>query len=357
MMLDLERIRAARLGPILDGNSGIYQIQGTKDGRDGHPSDRLTVADTLVAQAADALGGYRSDLATNRITLEGQLAIAEKNQQNALNTLAQLRGAKSQALNELNQEHQNRTGGLKKRHAEAEQRYQLVVAQVQGRPLRAGNPYIYLALMGLIAFVEWPINRFAFEAYFQEAPAIASVIALAVGTMMAAVAHFVGTISRRMEYGTASREKRIRYLVPLVGLLCFTFFVIYVIALARHEFVKLLTAQDVSAKSLFEGKLATAVTEGFFSPSFGPQDWGLLVINLLVFLVAIGISYASHDPHPDYARAHRERNRLMHQEERSEAKFARKFRENHSSRNDLATPPEVFERRRFSDHSTKSRRR
>ena len=329
MAVEIEKFKTMRLGELLSGDHRLYEIRGNKDGKVGLPRDRLTITDDLVTQGATALSAYQSDLEKEKINIEGRLSTAQKAQEEAMANQDQTRAKKARELDDLNRAHENKIRGLDNRYREVERQYQNVCAEVQGRPLRAGHPYIYFAIMCFIALVEWPINRLAFEAAFQEALAIASMIALAVGIALAFIAHSVGAIARRMEYVKNSRRKLFRHIFPLVGLLIFTFFVIYVIALARHEFVKLISEQNVSAVALFQqqGKLATAVSEGFFAPQFGPSDWGLLVINLLVFLVASSISFASHDPHPDYAKTYRQRNRLMRRLERMRGKFAQKFAE------------------------------
>ena len=54
---------------------------------------------------------------------------------------------------------------------EAEKALRAVRAQVNGRPLRRGLVHVYLPLMAALALVEVPVNRLAFELFFQEQPA------------------------------------------------------------------------------------------------------------------------------------------------------------------------------------------
>ncbi len=324
-MLDLEKVKTAKLGHILSTDNRVYEIKGTRDGKAGQPTDRLTVMEDLIAQAATALHGYKQDLETALISLRSKLATAQKDQDEAMASLRQHQTGKATALDELNKSQSGKNASLQNGLKEAQDSYNRVLAAVGGRPMRGGNPHIYFVLMALVAIVEWPINRLAFEAAFQEAPAIASIIAFAVGVAIAIIAHFVGTLSRRIEHYGKTFQKRFVILTTIVVLVAFTFFVVYVIALARHEFVKLLAVQNTSAASLFSGDIVGAVTEGFFTPLFTPSDWGLLVINLLVFTVAVAISIAAHDPHPDYAVTHRNRKKAQAAVEKQNATFERLF--------------------------------
>lgn len=324
-MLDLEKAKMARLGHILSTDNRAYEIQGTRDGKAGQPTDRLTVLENLVTQAATALHKYKEDLEAELISLNSNLATAQKRQDEALASLRQHQSAKAAALDELNKSQSGRGLSLEGALKESQDAHNKVLAAVNGRPMRGGNPYIYFVLMALIAIVEWPINRLAFEAAFQEAPAVASLIAFAVGVAIAVIAHFVGTLSRRIEHYGKTFQKRAIFVTTIIILVAFTFFVVYVVALARHEFVKLLAVQNTSATSLFRDQIVGAVTEGFFTPVFTPSDWGLLVINLLVFTVAVAISFAAHDPHPDYAVVHRNRKKAQSALERHKAAFERSF--------------------------------
>ncbi len=66
-----------------------------------------------------------------------------------------------------------------------------------GRPLRIHLRYVYYFIMAGVALVELPINRFAFELYFSETPALSAMIALGIGLGLMLLAHFGGTWIKR----------------------------------------------------------------------------------------------------------------------------------------------------------------
>ena len=77
------------------------------------------------------------------------------------------------------------------------------------RPAAAAQPgRVYLPLMVALALVEVPVNRLAFELFFQEQPAVSLALAVVVGAVLMFFAHMVGTLVRRMEHAVADWRSR-----------------------------------------------------------------------------------------------------------------------------------------------------
>ena len=66
------------------------------------------------------------------------------------------------------------------------------------RPLRVSLKYSYWAILLLALLVEAPINRLAFELFFQETALVSWGLAILVGCLLLAFAHFAGLSARRI---------------------------------------------------------------------------------------------------------------------------------------------------------------
>jgi hypothetical protein len=182
-------------------------------------------------------------------------------------------------------------------------------------------------MMACIAIVEWPVNRLAFAAFFQESPEFASLLAFFVGVALAFLAHFIGLLAKRVGYRDFQRSRRIRYWSGIIFCLLFALLVIYTVTLARHAFLILLTEANVSAVDLFRGAVQEKIAESFFSPRFAIGDYALLVVNMLVLTIAIAFSFSHHDEHPDYASALTSRDRAIRAFDKAKREYDRHYAE------------------------------
>ncbi len=198
---------------------------------------------------------------------------------------------------------------------EAEKAHRAVRSEVGGRPLRRSFVRVYLPLLAALAVVEVPVNRLAFELFFQEQPAYSLALALAVGSVLMFFAHVVGTLIRRSEtpQRTAIQLRRgaaIVFLLTVVGGL------IYFLAKMRQSFVRLLESEQGSLqdqiRQLTEGGVASTLTS-VASVDLGTAGWALLLINLALFSLGVAAAFFRHDPHPDYETAWREQKRARSQ--------------------------------------------
>ena len=158
-------------------------------------------------------------------------------------------------------------------------------------------------IMAVLAVLEIPVNRLAFEFFFEETPLLSFALAAGVGAILLLIAHFIGLLARRLPaeksfWGTAFSS------LVIAVLLAFAITMIYVVALVRQHFVDFL--QQEQAFSLSEllksgqiGKIAATLA----NVSLGPAGYTLLLLNLMIFSLGMLFAFFRHDPNPDYERA------------------------------------------------------
>ena len=200
---------------------------------------------------------------------------------------------------------------------QAERDHRNVRAAVGGRLLRRQLVGTYWAVLLLLAVAEVPINRLAFELFFQEQPLFSLILAGAVGIALMFLAHLTGLLVRREPQPPL--WKQLRHVAGIVLILLVTATLVYALASMRQLYVQMLQNEGGSlqqqVESILRGNAATAVSQ-VASTRLGPAGYTLMVLNITLFAVGAAASFLRHDPHPDYEAA-------WHGERRSRAKLMR----------------------------------
>ena len=191
------------------------------------------------------------------------------------------------------------------RHASARQRAEQTEEQRHriesdlGRGLQTKMERIYPVVFLLVALLEVPINRYAFEYFFEETPVLALGLALGFGFAFAAFAHWTGSLLKHAA-GEKLWKKRVGDYVATVGILTVTGTAIYFLALMRERYIQF---QEQSARGLGEFLAEDGLRETaaeLLSTELTEAGWTLLLLNLIVFIVGTFCAYQRHDPHPYY---------------------------------------------------------
>lgn len=209
---------------------------------------------------------------------------------------------------------------------EAEKTHRAVRAEVNGRPLRRSLVGFYLPVMILLALVEVPVNRLAFELFFQEQPAVSLALAFVVGAVLVFFAHMVGTLVRRMDAPSRislqiKRGVGIALFVGLTGVL------MYLLAGMRQLYVRLLESeQGNSLSSMVQGLTGGGAAQTIAKVAgeqLGTAGWTLLVLNVVIFVFGATAAFLRHDPHPDYEAAWRQQERARRRMTRLRGRYDR----------------------------------
>jgi hypothetical protein len=341
----LQQIANASLSGYLRYSTGdrrADEATGRRHGAAGEPkpNDRECLYYTgLVGQAKAALAAYerdRAELVQAKDREADQLAReSDENYQKRKAAVLEERASAIAALDKTIGPRSSRMQAAAEQQAEARARSAQIEADL-GRPLRTSMVPVYPFVLLVIAIAEIPINRLAFELFFQEAPVVSLFLSFAVGLLLAFFAHQAGLWLRQAtSYKTLGGK--LGHLAGVVLILAIALPLIYFIAAMRQHYLALIEAEaanDFGAllRQGLEGGLGSA--REVLSVELGGPGWTLLILNLALLVVGAIISFVRHDPHPDYEaavtraeRAQRRLNRLRSAYERQEAKLSRQYDE------------------------------
>lgn len=305
--------------------------------------------DGLLGRAKAALLALQSELSVHARDLRRQLEdLARERDDHIAQRMTDLREQRQRALQALDAA----KGPMSARFIraglageEAERAHRTIRAEVNGRPLRRGLVGVYLLLMIGLALVEMPVNRLAFELFFQEQPAVSLALAGVVGAVLIFFAHMVGTLLRRME--TPSRPlQQVRRGLGILLFAALAGVMMYLLAGMRQLFVRLLQSEQASNLSAIIAGITgggTARTIAHVAnEQLGTAGWTLLILNLVIFVFGATAAFLRHDPHPDYEaawrnqeRARRRLTRLRTRYERAASTQQRRFDEQLASLDQL----------------------
>ena len=192
------------------------------------------------------------------------------------------------------------------------------------RPLRVTSPIFYLVLLTFLAVVEVPVNRLAFQFFFQESPIIALAIAFAVGILLVSFAHVSGIIARRFGH-QRSMLAHIFSAVALLVIVCLAAAIIYYVAALRQLFVDFLEREQATDLGNLMKRGIGTITEQAIKTELGTAGWVLLLINVAIFVSGAVGSFLRHDPHPDYETAVRRARKAERRHARLQNRYQRQL--------------------------------
>ena len=341
----LQQIANATLSAYLRYSAGdrrADEATGRKHGAAGEPkvNDRDSLYFSgLIGQAKTALGGYereRVEMVSEKEREADELSReADENYQKRKAAVLEERASALAELDKTTGPRSTKMQSAAELQAAARSQSSQIEADL-GRPLRTSMAPIYPFILLVIAIAEIPINRLAFELFFQEAPLISLFLSFAVGLLLAFFAHQAGLWLRQAtSYKTTGGK--LGHIAGVLLIVAVALPLIYFIAAMRQHYLALLEAEANSdfgtlLRQGLEGGLSTA--RDVLSVQLGSPGWTLLILNMALLLVGAIVSFVRHDPHPDYeaavvrtSRATRRLNRLRHDYERREAKLSRQFDE------------------------------
>ncbi|MCY3819749.1 MAG: hypothetical protein OXH52_10380 [Gammaproteobacteria bacterium] len=299
---------------------------GIADGRQERPGsdvDEHPFRTRIIAAAQADFGAYQDQV--ERVWERHSQQVAELEQRIGSTSASQVKKVdddRDQQMAKLERElgpSANKMTNLRAKEAEAKARA-LMIENELGRPLRIHFRYLYFPIMALLALMEVPINRFAFELYFSETPFISFVIAFGIGVVLMLLAHFGGMWVKRCA-GLSTWRDRAGYITGVVLVMALILPTVTLIAMLRQHYIHFVQSQQITFAELLEQNALTDVAQQAIRTELGPEGWMLLFINLLVVGIGTLASVLRHDAHPDFETATRQQERL----ERRIAKLERRY--------------------------------
>ena len=298
------------------GNDGAHVAQGKEDGQKNMPDTDAAefgfYEQGIVNQAKGAVQQFRSavdqevqSLESQHRTKKGELdaETATRNQ-----SLTQDQQAEVQLINQSSGKSSPRFQLLEGTRAQSKAALDRIRIDIDGRPLHTHFASFYLPLLGVLTILEVPINQQAFAFFFEHQPAIAYVIALAVGMFFVFFAHMTGWMIRTTGKSPGQNSPPKPYMV-VAALVLFVLVCMYFLASVRATYFEFLTSSTSDEAILGQlgllevaSKAASEWTAVFASP----DALTFLLLNIAIFLVGAFLAFFRHDPHRDYEKVKKE---------------------------------------------------
>jgi len=174
------------------------------------------------------------------------------------------------------------------------------IEQLLRRPLQVEYVEYYVMALILLAIAEVPINRLAFELFFESMPLISLAIAAAIGGLLIFFAHTIGVMLKRTQCKEMEiNNDSIHLTIMLLTIL--TIAIMYFLGLMREKWVEVNDAAGLNLEVLINVAIST---DKAFIDSFmlGSKGVTLLLLNLGIFTVGVLLSFLRHDSHPQYEK-------------------------------------------------------
>jgi hypothetical protein len=290
-----------------------YVRQGNKDGSKEIPNSEKTELSAyelgLVADANSSWANYKRDQvaaknqADKKIRTEThakdetsfvRIQNEENEKTNKLKQHTLTNGPDSPIQQQLNTALDNSIDSIKS------------IKTILSRDLQTSFVNVYLPFMIILAIIEIPINKLAFEFFFDaETQFIAFAIAAAIGSMIVFFAHVGGTY---LKYSTCKELKpslaKTYSLILFVGSLSLV--LMWVVAKLRAKYLVALesdTQEMLEFDNLMQSGALGDFTLDTLSVDLGFAGYLLLLANIAIFSVGFIAAYMRHDSHPGYEKA------------------------------------------------------
>ena len=310
-----EILRHARCGES-DGNKEIPSPTASE------PSDHER---QILYEAKSEWIRYESAIEQRRAALTGHTAELRSRlaQASALGD-SDLRDAHNKDLELLDQQH----GHLSTEFRLAEEEYtaareeKVKIEQLVARPLDVNHAELYVPVLIALAIAEVPVNRLAFELFFESMPLVSLLLSAAIGGIFIFFAHTIGSMVRRLQCKeVAINRDEVFLTVTLISLLAFI--LMYFLGLMREMWVDVSEAGSLNLEAYLSGldKSPKSLADHLL---IGSKGFTLLLLNLAIFAMGVVTAFRRHDPHPNYEKAvnfaRKQEQRFVNYKKRFEAK-------------------------------------
>ena len=269
-------------------------------------ADSLSATEKLIISEADSLWTRFKNSVTDELNkIENSInKIKAEIEQEISVTLDKISDEKVNELDLLEAEFGTYTseyGNLKSNFEKTENE----VTEIRGllnRPLQTNFVNGYIIFMLCLAFAEVPVNRLAFELFFEQSPIISLLLAGAVGILFVLFAHIIGSQIRHTQCKELNPEVGKVY-ISLGGLILMSMLVMYFLGVMREQLVAVQNSANLNLEDMLNDDTQAAVSSGLSSLAIGSKGLMLLLLNLSIYVSGIIMAFLRHDPHPRYERA------------------------------------------------------
>jgi len=314
-----------------------YSRQGEIDGKNEYPSsDSLELSNAeieILGEAESSWIKFKNEVSNfqQKIDLELEKTKSEIEGEISVN-IDKISEDKNKELDLIEAEFGVATSEYKnlKGNFDAAEEEITEIRRLVNRSLEVKFVNIYIPVMILLSLAEVPVNRLAFELFFEQSPIISLALSLAIGSLFVFFAHIIGSQLRHSQCKELSPETS-KIFGTLAALFFMSLLVMYFLGIMREQLVAVQNSANLNLEDLLNDDNQTSVTNGMTSLLIGSKGLMLLLLNLAIYISGVILAFFRHDPHPRYESAsdnfEKAKTSLLKYQKRFEIKQVEKFRE------------------------------
>lgn len=319
------------------------------------------MADAALKGVEERLGRWaqeRNDFLTraNQTKEKGKASEADIKQKQILEEKEE---KKAQAKEEYMRN--NHYSDLHANYTQTKSRFENMRSEMGGKPPVAKKTMMYVVSILFIGVIEWFINYSTFDAKYPSGIAFGATILIALSIAFAS--HFHGALLKQRVALFAAHRAKTEKRQELIKQAFFMFLLLISIAIVTYNRYDVIADQMANMGGASLPGLPGAETQ---EPSVWFELWPFVLMNVLVWILGVGISYMTHDSQPDYQEAMQDYekakvkffkvdNGLKEEEKRIDAEYEVKLKAiknvQQSSANDSRDMENLLERLRKKEDS------
>jgi hypothetical protein len=173
------------------------------------------------------------------------------------------------------------------------------IRKLVNRPLEIKFVKSYIPFMLVLAVAEIPVNRLAFELFFEQSPIISLILSGAVGSLFVFFAHIIGSQLRNAQCKEITINNKGVYLTSS-ALVLMSLIVMYFLGVMREQLVTVQASANLNLEEMLNEETQSAINGSLTSLVIGSKGLMLLLLNLAIYVSGIMMAFLRHDPHPHY---------------------------------------------------------
>lgn len=256
------------------------------------------IEEAAIGSIKDRLGRWASQRNDLVLTAKGAID-KQSNSELDLNKRKlheKMEDAKSKARDSFMRD--NHYADKKSAYETAKNRFETMRAELSGKPPVKSRMWLYVIAVMLIGFIEWFVNYSTFSTKYPPAIAFGATVLIALSIALAS--HFHGALlKQRLALFSSSRKKEEKRQVILYQVF-FSMLLVIALTIVTYNRYDILTESMVQS-----GGVALPGMEDDQESITGVLIQFAL-LNVLVWIVGVAISYFIHDARPDYQEAHKD---------------------------------------------------
>ncbi|MBQ4832191.1 hypothetical protein J8L70_02960 [Pseudoalteromonas sp. MMG010] len=315
----------------------LIVAEDVKEAQTGHiNTDKNTLSfrikDATISAIKDRLGRWISE--RNDAVLRAKAKHSESSasgvDQKSRELHQEAEDAKAKARDQFMQK--NHYSDKRREYEQTKQRYENMQAEMGGKPPVPKRMVLYVISILVIGFVEWFINYSTFNIKYP--PGLAAGATMIVALSIAFASHFHGALIKQRVALFAPHRTDTEKRHVLIYQSFFSLLLVFALIVVTYNRYDVLSEQLVNSAGAMLPSLPGDTADS--ASSVWEELMPFIVMNLLVWIVGVAVSFFIHDARPDYQEAKNDYekakkdffsvdNGLKKEVERIEAEFKEKL--------------------------------